>query len=257
MVWGILLLLAGLLLLADNFGLLPVSAWALLFPLALIVLGVGAVWGATRKPRGADTLSLPSAGVTNARIRFSFGGGRFLLSDGSAPGSLLSGTFGGGVEHAEHSSGGTLDADLKLPIDPTRWSIPVSGSPFEWNVRLAAGVPLALRVEGGASETKMDLTRLLVTALDIRTGASSTEVRLPAAAGYTRGEVHAGAASVVLSVPEGVAARVSGTAGLGAIEVSTGRFPKVGNAWESPGYASAANRIEIVADVGVGEVRVQ
>ena len=257
MVWGVLLLLAGLLLLADNFGLLPVSAWALLFPLTLIVLGVGAVWGATRKPRGAQTLSLPTAGVSNVRMRFVFGGGRFVLADGSAPGSILSGTFGGGVEHTEHRSGETLDVDLKLPIDPTRWSIPVSGSPFEWNVRLASGVPIAIRIDGGASETKMDLTRLLVTALDINTGASSTEVRLPAAAGYTRVDVHAGAASVVLTVPEGVAARVSGTAGLGAIEVATSRFPKAGNAWESPGYASAANRVEIVGEVGVGEIRVQ
>jgi len=256
MFWGILLVLAGLLFLADNFGFLAVSAWTLIFPLALITLGLSAVFGATRKSRPAETLAIPSAGATNARVRFAYGAGRFSVADGVAPGAIVSGSFVGGVEHSERRAGETIDIDLRLPSDPTRWRFPGTDGAFDWDVRLATGVPLSIRFEGGASDTRMDLTRLLVSDLDIRTGASNTEVRLPAAAGFTRVEVHAGAAGVKLTVPEGVAARITGTAGLGAIEVKTARFPKSGNAWESSDYATATNRVEIIGEVGVGEIRV-
>jgi hypothetical protein len=43
---------------------------------------------------------------------------------------------------------------------------------------------------------------------------------------------------------------------LGSTQVDEARFPRAGDAWESPDYATAANRVEIEIQGGVGAVRV-
>ena len=61
----------------------------------------------------------------------------------------------------------------------------------------------------------LDLRDLKVTDLKLETGASATEVTLPASAGFTRVKVQAGAARVDMRVPGGVAARIKTSAGAG------------------------------------------
>ncbi|MHB1341472.1 MAG: hypothetical protein ACYC77_04675 [Coriobacteriia bacterium] len=257
MLWGILLVAIGLLFLADTVGLLPVPAWQLAFPVVLLTLGVGAIIGGLRKDsRTTQTLALPLSGARSVRLHVGFGGGRLRISDGAPAGSAAAGTFAGGIEHSERRSGDGLVVDLRIPNPVTAFIPPGPYSPFEWDVRLAAGVPTALDLDVGAAETTVDLARLLVTELTITTGASGTTVVLPQAAGSTTVKVNAGAASVDLTVPAGVAARITGTAGLGTIIVAEHRFAKTGDAWESADYRTAVNRVEISAEVGVGAVKV-
>ena len=51
---------------------------------------------------------------------------------------------------------------------------------WEWAFGLNDAIPLALKLETGATETRIDLTNLRVTDLRLKTGASSTDVQLPA-----------------------------------------------------------------------------
>jgi hypothetical protein len=93
--------------------------------------------------------------------------------------------------------------------------------------------------------------------LILETGASSTEIDLPERAGTTSVRVRAGAAGVVLNVPRGVAARVRGSAGIATIDVDTRRFPHVGEKeYRSPDFDTAANRVDIDIETGVGSVAV-
>jgi hypothetical protein len=91
----------------------------------------------------------------------------------------------------------------------------------------------------------------------LQTGASSTTVVLPANAGFTKAKVEAGAAGVVLEIPEGVAGRIRSTSGLTEIRVDRNRFPRQGGGYQSPDYDSADNKVEIDLAMGVGSVEVR
>jgi predicted membrane protein len=61
---------------------------------------------------------------------------------------------------------------------------------------------------------------------------------------------------VVVRVPSGLAAKVHATSGLGKVIVDS-RFNKIdGNTYQSPDYDSAANKVEITANSGAGNVSV-
>jgi predicted membrane protein len=65
-----------------------------------------------------------------------------------------------------------------------------------------------------------------------------------------------GAGNVVVRVPSGIAARIHATSGLGQVTVDP-RFSKTdNNTYQSPDYDSAANKIEITASSGAGDVSV-
>jgi hypothetical protein len=65
-----------------------------------------------------------------------------------------------------------------------------------------------------------------------------------------------GAASLVIEVPEGVAARIRSRMGLGSSQVDERRFPRSAAGFESADYGTAANRADIDISGGVGSVRV-
>jgi hypothetical protein len=78
-----------------------------------------------------------------------------------------------------------------------------------------------------------------------------------ASAGFTHARVESGAASVKVRVPPGVAARISGQMGLGALDVDQHRFPPRGGGYESDDFSAAANRVELEVEGGVGSVDVR
>jgi hypothetical protein len=79
---------------------------------------------------------------------------------------------------------------------------------------------------------------------------------LPARAGWTRARIQSGAASVHVTVPAGVAARIRGAIGVGALDVDPGRFPRRDGGHESPDFETATNRVELDVEGGVGSVTV-
>ena len=127
--------------------------------------------------------------------------------------------------------------------------------PSRWTIGLTTEVPLDLRVDTGASKATLDLGGLRLRSLDLQTGASETRVLLPRAAGATTVTAQAGAASLTIEVPAGVAARIRTRMALGA-QIDQVRFPVSGDGYESPDYATATNRVDIDVQGGVGSFRV-
>jgi hypothetical protein len=123
-------------------------------------------------------------------------------------------------------------------------------------VGLPSDVPLDLRVDAGASRNVLDLRDLRLRSLELHTGASDTRVLLPRAAGATSVRAESGAASLTFEVPDGVAARIRTRVVLGSVQVDESRFRPVAGGYESPDYATAANRVDIDAQGGVGSLKV-
>jgi hypothetical protein len=111
-----------------------------------------------------------------------------------------------------------------------------------------------LRLDTGASQSELDLRDLKVTDLRVNTGASKTDLTLPANAGKTDVRVELGAASVDMVVPEGVAARIRSEHGAAAVEINTARFPYSNGIYESVDYSSAQNKVDIMIQAGAGRV---
>jgi hypothetical protein len=259
--WPIMLILAGVLFLLDNVGLLPGGAWSWIWPLFLILLGLSILF-----PRRGGHLqvvddSLPLDGATSADVDLRHGAGRLKIYAGTDPALLFAGSFGGGVDKRVHSSGTLLRVKVRARAqDWTQWMWPWNwgwrAGALDWNLGLNPNIPLTLKLNTGASESRLDLSGLRVTDLTIKTGASATELTLPAQAGHTRARIESGVASVNVHIPDGVAARIRGRMGLGALNVDQTRFPWRGNAYESDGFEMAANRTELEIQGGVGAVNV-
>jgi hypothetical protein len=201
-----------------------------------------------------DRLAIPLEGAPDAEVMVTFGAGRLRVGT-AASGMLVDGTFAGGVR--VERTGGAGRARLVPPTPPTGWAL--DRAPYTWTMGVTGDVPLRLRVETGAADTELDLTGLHLAELRLRTGASETRVTLPAAAGATVVDAEGGAAAIRFRVPEGVAARIRSSIALGSIDVDPVRFPRTaaGDAWESPGYAGAVNRVDITVRGGVGSISVR
>jgi len=256
--WGlILILLAGLLLLWQM-GLLAGDIFGYFIPLAIILLGVWLFVGALTRRRGqveGQTISIPLENARSARIKLDHGAGRLNVSSGATGSEILNGTFGVDVEYKSHLVGDQLD--LKLRNAPQFW-LWFPGQSLDWDVRLNGDIPLTLKVDSGASASTLDLSNLKVVDLDIDTGASSTEVTLPANAGNTHVDVDTGASSLKMHIPQGVAARIRVKSGVTAVNIDAQRFPAIDSGlYQSVDYTSAANRADITIDAGVGSIEVK
>jgi len=257
--WGaVLILLGGLMFLNSADIRLPrgINPMQLFWPSILILLGGWIIFGFfLRGNVEAEQVSIDLQGANQAALKLSHGAGRIFVGSGAAPGQLLSGSFAGGVKHTAHRSGDRLDAHLE--------SRPFAFPPFiggwqdqGWNFNLNRDIPITLKLETGASQSELDLRDLKITDLKVSTGASKTDITLPANAGMTNVKIELGAASLDMTVPQGVEARIRAEQGVSAIEIDTSRFPYTNGIYESADYSSAQNKVDIKIEAGAGRVAV-
>lgn len=258
--WGTLFILAGALLLLGNLGILTVNVWDLVWPSFIIAMGVWTLWAAQKGPEALETedLSLPLESTESAKLTVSFGAGQFHINGNTGASELLSGSFVGGVETKVKSDGSFSKVKLQPRSDDFIHVImPWSWGARNWEFGLNKNVDWQLSLEMGASDAQVDLTDVKVTDLKVETGASNTNITLPANAGVTHVDLDGGAASVTFTVPEGVAARIQVDSGLSSIDIDRTRFPRVGNYYKSEDYETAANKVDINADFGAGSLSIR
>ena len=257
--WGAVLILLGGLMFLNSAGirlLRGINPMQLFWPSILILLGGWIMFGYFVRGNVEDEqISIDLQGASQASLKLSHGAGRITVGSGAPPGQLLSGSFAGGIRHSAHRSGDRLDAHLE--------SRPFAFPPFiggwqglGWNFNLNREIPIALKLETGASQAELDLRDVKVTDLKVSTGASKTDITLPANAGMTTVKVELGAASLDMIVPQGVEARIRAEQGVSAIEIDTTRFPYSNGIYESVDYSSAQNKIDIRIEAGAGRVAV-
>jgi hypothetical protein len=252
--WPVVLIAAGIVLLLSatgNLGQGPIDLIANAWPWVLVGLGLWFLLGALI-PSGAsplEQLTVPLAGAGEARVRIRFGAGELSIGP-AVPGNLVEGRFTGGVLQRATGAG-----RIELEQDTT-YGLPWLDNRSDWNVGVTGEVPLDLRLDTGAARARLDLTELRLRTLELHTGASDTRVRLPRAAGATTVTAETGAAALVVEVPRGVAARIRSRMAIGSSQVDEQSFPRTSTGHESADYATAANRVDLDLQGGVGSIRV-
>ena len=136
--WPVAWIVIGSILLASTTGALgtdPGSLFAEYWPWALIALGVWFVIGALIPGgRVEEALVVPLAGAPAADVRIKFGAGT-LTTAAAAAGSLVDGSFRGGVVHR---SGGPGKVELS---QDTTYGLPWLDRESTWTVGLTREVP--------------------------------------------------------------------------------------------------------------------
>ncbi len=188
------------------------------------------------------------------------GVGKLTVNSSAESGTLASGTFSYGLKTRIARDGNQLQVMMqpKSPIFPDaifpwNWT---TGKGFQWDFGFTKDIPLNLVFETGAVDANLDLSDLQVKDMVLKTGASSTNLLLPAAAGLTHVKIEVGAAAVIIRVPEGVAARIETEVGLTSIAVNQSRFPKLNGYYQSVDYESAENKVDIRIEAGLGSIEI-
>lgn len=258
--WGLMLIIIGGLFLLNTMGILSFNVWGAIWPIFLILLGISIIIGLSNRGSGfrIEQVSIPLEGAEQAQLRVSHGIGRLVIEGQAGPGELLSGSFGGGVKQRVKLEGGILKARLKMADQPGFPVFDWFSTPPEWSFALNPNIPIALDFDGGAGETRVDLSGTRVNDLRFDGGVGSIRVTLPAGAGQTRVHMDGGLGELRLRIHEGVAARIKAEAGLGSLTVDQNRFPRTGErTYASPNYDTAENKADITIDGGVGAIIVQ
>ena len=258
MFWGVVLIVLGVLFFLQARGLIgDVMGW--FWPVLLILLGIWVI-GGRYLPRvsGAvgETFSEDLQGASKLDIEFDHGAGVVLVEGGAPAGVAVCGSQASGMDISAHRAGEGLG--VKINAGPTFLPFlgPESG---EWRFQVSNEVPVAIKVEAGASSLSFDMTDVKLTYLGVETGASTLKVKLPANAGKTLVSVESGAATLDLSVPQGVGARIHIEQGASSVNIDEQRFPLLSgaaNLYQSADYDSLPNKVEIHLEGGANTVRI-
>ena len=240
--FGILLIVVGAIFFLGNANILRVT-WDLIWPILIIGVGAVVLLSAVR-PRGdtAATAEVPRGATQQLELELAVGGGAFRVGGGAAQLVNVHSNRDDIVTHVERS--GTR-ARVRLRQE-------VNWVPFgerthpEWNVSLADDVPTALMVQGGAGSFDVDLSTARIVDARLTFGAAQARVTLPRPVGEVSVRISSGAASVTIQVPPGVEARVATSGGLLQLE---GRN-------ETPGYATAHDRVTVAVTGGASSVKI-
>ena len=244
--WGSALILLGVLMLLG---------WMEYFwPIILIVVGGWIIAGAYFRTSGkSESVSVDLQGAHEVSLKLNHGAGRLNVTGGASTGKALEGECTEGVRVDSQRSGDRLE--VRVGADAV--AVPFIGMNrgLNWTLRLSNEIPFTLELETGANQSVVDLREVRVTRLDIQTGASSTDITLPAS-GHVTAEAHVGAAELKMRVPQGVAGRIRSQSGLAEIDVDRNRFPYLNGVYESPDFGTNPNRVDITIEAGVGKVSV-
>jgi hypothetical protein len=233
-----------------------------------------------------DTLAEPLNGVTTAKFDIDPGDGNLTI-DGLTGGEPL--LAGGELQYLKSQGQpartmvsflGEATLTLRGGAARQRWlRLPwaACNGATEWRVHLNPTVSSDITAHSDGGNVKLDLASLIVTHVSADTGGGNIDVILPdnvvdlgatAAtgagavtvefgddiAGSNTLDASSGAGNVIVHIPNGVAARIHATTGLGKVTVDPRFIKTADHTYQSSGFDSAANRIEMTLSSGAGDV---
>jgi hypothetical protein len=200
----------------------------------------------------------PLNGMTAMDVDINFGAGTLRvtsLADGSPNAVDATLKTPGEAARASLDTPSTGAPVLRFDMPSRRWASFSSNA--EWDIALARTPRLKIDLDAGASDLTLDLRDLKATEIDVDVGAADLDIILPARAGDVTARVGAGASSIKVTVPDGVAARVRNDGGLSSFDIDETRFPKSGQYYVSPNFDTSTDRVTLEFHVGVASVDVR
>jgi len=126
---------------------------------------------------------------------------------------------------------------------------------YSWDLQLNKKVPLDLAVHFGAGQAKLDLSSLDLRGLELNMGVGQLDVDLRGRPKHSYNvSIHGGIGEATVRVSADTAVWAEAHGGIGGIKVR-GLQQEEGH-WLSQGYETAANKIRIDVQGGIGQINV-
>jgi hypothetical protein len=258
--WGIMVMLVGIALLVNSLGFLHFNVWKFLGPAVLILLGLWFILNAMLgKPETApQSLSIPCQGEDEFSLDISHGAGHLRLTAAVDTTKLLSGTFANGVDSTISQQGRITEIKLKPFSDSMVMVMPGTMQAFNWSMQVHPNLPLNLNYKSGANESMLDFSQANLKKLELSTGASKTDVIFSSKPTFSSAKINAGVAEVNLIIPSEIAASITVHGKeLSSININPDRFIQSGDRYESKDFVTAAKKLEIEINPGLGEINIR
>lgn len=255
--WGSVLLLLGFLFALRALGVIE-DVLSYFWAGFLLLAGIGLILSARFAPRAVEEEIGAVVGLQGGRrasVEFDHGAGRMEITGGAPPDVLLTANRGTGMKVSSRMEGDVL----KVQVDCGPSFAPFIGPPSgAWRFRLNEEIPLTLNVESGASQLVLDLRDLQVIYLKLEGGANSVVLTPPARVENVLIDAEASVSSLVVHIPQGVAARIRLKEGPASVNVDQERFPCLGErVYQSEDYDRSAYRVELNIEASISTVTVR
>lgn len=258
--WPILLIAAGLELIIGRR-----SAWgsllALLLTLAVLggALSLFAAGMGTRYPVAVEEVRQALEGAARAEITIAPAVGTLHIEALPESARLVEGEIRLG-------RGERLKRDFAVEDDTATLALRSEGAPFgpfiggwgvdrAWRLGLNPKVPLQLAISLAMGESNIDLTGLTVSDLEVSMALGRTTLILPEKGRFTA-KVESAIGQTTVIVPAGLAASIHVDTGLAHRELPDD-YRRRDDFYTSPGYATAANRVDLEVSQAIGSVTVR
>lgn len=259
----------------------------------VLILLVGGVTGATILANRSvgelltSDLSVPLEGATTAKVAIepvdgnltvdSLTGGEALVAGGTLQFRENQGQPEQTVVTFQNHADLTLKGKSSQPWLNLPWA--ACNGATDWLIHLNPKVVTKLTATSGGGNISLNLAGTAVTSLSAETGGGNVNVTLPEGAanlnasfksgggdvsvkvgsgtsGSSTIQAGTGAGNVAITLPDGIEARVHVTTGMGKVMVDE-RFTKIDDAtYQTAGYESATDKVEITASSGAGNVTI-
>jgi Cell wall-active antibiotics response 4TMS YvqF len=229
----------------------------------VVVLGVGLWFSGIWSGMGAQLVHEPVSQLLGAAARadvtIAMGVGQLRIGALDQPNNLIAGD----ISYSDRSSvdrsfalrGDTASFTLREQHSQANSLIKHSDDAAIWNLRLNPATPMRLTIETSVGASTIDLRQIHVTELDLKTGIGTTTLTLPRQ-GHVQVHISGGVGNTTIVIPAGVAVRLAIDAGVGSIKFPDA-YQQQGDAYVSPDYETAANRIDLTASSGIGNITIK
>jgi hypothetical protein len=251
---GVAVVLLGLVLLADNVGMLTGGAAGVVafWPVLLVALGVLVLSGRPWLASAARPFAIERRDYTH---------GELSLKAGWVAERINVNAFAGNTQLAVGQF--PAQAGPHLEADGARARVSLEGwmaARFrrgDWSISLAKNLPWSCEIHTHLSQVTLDLRDLTVTMLSLWAWTGDVELTIPAS-GSGRADVRVMLGDVTVRVPESAALKLVIQAGpLSEVAISEASLiPSAPGEWTTPNYPIAEQRFILTMSLGAGDLRV-
>ena len=231
---------------------------------AAIVVALGAglwfsgIWPGIGAQLVHEPVSQPLGAAAKADVQIAMAVGQLRIGALSQPSNLVAGEIAyqdrNRVDRNFAVHGDTATFTLREQDSQAKSLIKHSDDAAIWDLRLNPATPMRLTLETSVGNGTIDLAQLHVTEFDLKTGIGTTTLTLPRQ-GHVQAQVSGGVGNTTISIPAGVAVRLTIDAGVGNVTFPDA-YAHQGDVYVSPDYDTAANRVDLTASSGVGNITI-
>lgn len=142
---------------------------------------------------------------------------------------------------------------VSLPSDPT-YDATIRANAGKLSFDLSGSSFSSLDIQPNAADVHLDLADATIEGLDLEMNAGSANMTVSAGTSLA-GSIQMNLGSVQLCAPAGTAMRITTSGSLFSAELDGNGLNRSGDTWESPGYASAQQRITLDVHGNLGSFK--